>query len=141
MIDLLTIAFLCFTYSPSQSETVIENELKEYKIALEESRIQDKPLLILFTSDECANNIKTNVLIEESEATNALLKEDYIFLKLVVTRENAKRLAKFEIDKFNMNRQPYYVITDHTERIIDTSGFIPTEEELLKFLKGGLVLH
>lgn len=152
----LSLLLFCSTISKK-----IPNNNTHYpflKSALAEALSQDKPVLILFTGSSCANNLSTESILRSSDVRQ-FISEEYVFLKLAVddrtelAREEqyksthmtgvintvGLRNAELELSRFNQNMQPYFVILDSSDRVIDTSGFLDSEQRLLGFLEEGLM--
>lgn len=139
---------------------IIQNDLKhpEFEAAKIESYTLDKPLLILFTTHLCAAPQATSDLIDGSEKIKSILHDKYVFLELFVDdkavlpdevkleleksnhflRNKGQLNAVLEMQKFNQNSQPYYVIIDNMETLYAESKFIKTEKGIIDFLSDGL---
>lgn len=155
VLSILTIV-LIWNFEP---ESIMKTEkFPNYKRGLLQSKNEMKPLLILFTGNNCVNNLATKEIITTSVEVQKLLADKFIFKEFKVDdntklNENeqyqskrinseintiGKRSIDLEISKFGKRIQPYFVILDYNERIIDDSEYISTENELKKFLKKGI---
>ena len=137
------IAVLLSLYLSSNSINIqvaqdVGQDIPEYVVALEESRKNKKPILLLFTVNTCINGYNTNKLIEQSPEIQQILEDKYIFVELMFTKETVDEYSTFEQSKFGNNGQPFFVITNSSEKIIDTAYYIEQESDLIDFLLEGL---
>ena len=120
-----------------------------------------KPMLLDFTGHGCVNCRKMEADVWSDPQVLDILKNQYVVVGLYVddkktlpesdwvTSSNGKVLktlgqinAKFQIDRFNINAQPYYVLMDNNDSVLVTprsydlsvSGFV-------EFLKSGVTAY
>ena len=126
----------------------------EYIKALKDASGSNKHMLIYFTGDQCPNVVDMNEMLADP-ITNDLLKH-YVYLKLSVSDKTLSleseiyrsesgvliktigdRNADLEKSVFNKNVQPYLVIINAQEEIMNATEYISTQQELRDFLKKG----
>lgn len=131
----------------------------DYNQALACSKKLNKPVFIDFTGHGCVNCREMEARVWADPAVLKRLREDFIVTALYVDDKTelpqsewitskydgkvkksiGKKYADFQISKFNINAQPYYVL-------LDTSGNVLTKpvaynlhvDEFVKFLDTGL---
>lgn len=118
----------------------------------------DKPLLIYFTGYGCVNSrrMEKNVLTEE--VIYQKLKNQFYFVSLYLDDktllENSKQFtspstgkliktvgqkhSNLQIEKFNVNSQPYFVILDSKGNSIATESYLTSETNFITFLSTGV---
>ena len=119
------------------SELVFDNKL------LEQSKEQNKPLLLYFTGFSCVNCRKIEQMTLNDDIVFNLLNDDFIFLPLYV--DNRTELAKsdqvysstlrrtmttigdknmvYEIEEYNASSQPLFVCLNSKGEIIGTTDY------------------
>ncbi|MFN8308785.1 MAG: cytochrome c biogenesis protein CcdA [Chitinophagales bacterium] len=130
----------------------------DYCEAMEAARREHKPVLIDFTGWACVNCRKMEENVWSKKEVYNIIKDKYILLSLYV--DDKKPLAEseqytspvtgkliktvgnkwsdFEISCFRNNSQPYYVLIDTNEKLLnDPRGYTPNVEEYRQFLECG----
>lgn len=130
-------------------------DLKEAK---EYAKKVNKPIFIDFTGHGCVNCRAMEARVWIDPRVLKILKEDYVILALYVDdkttlpesewKVNAKgkqlkTLGKvnsdYQITKFNVNAQPYYVLMDENEKVLVTpKAYDLNADNFVKFLKSGV---
>ena len=131
----------------------------DYEQGLACAKKQNKPLFIDFTGHGCVNCRKMEANVWSSPAVLKRLQNDYIIVTLYVDdkkelSENqwvksthdgrikktiGKINADFQVTKFNINAQPYYVLMDTNEEVLaKPRGFILDADKFVQFLDYGL---
>lgn len=138
-LSFLAALFVSMNFSEREQSTV-ENNLAEhlYNLALEKSIREAKPILVLFTTEQCQNGKLMSEMMAESHEITLFLRDSTIFLEYVITNETVADYGEFEIEKFGTNRQPFLAITDQNEHILAQSFFLTAEDDLLHFLRSGV---
>ncbi|MFZ4414835.1 MAG: protein-disulfide reductase DsbD family protein, partial [Bacteroidales bacterium] len=130
------------------------NEAKAY------AKKVNKPIFVDFTGKTCANCREMEANVWNAPEVKKILTENYVIVALyadanfielaenewVTTKEGKviKRLGSknlnYQITRFNMNAQPYYVLMDWNENILtkENKAYDKTVENFVKFLNEGL---
>ena len=129
----------------------------DYQEALAAAKEQGKPLLIDFTGHGCVNCRKMEENVWSDPQVLARLKNDFVMVALYiderlelpesewytssydgkVKKTLGKQNADFQITRFNNNAQPYYVILDHSEKLLaPPRGYETNIQEFVEFLDG-----
>jgi len=110
----------------------------DYDQALNCAREQGKPLFIDFTGHGCVNCREMEARVWSDPEVLSRLKNDYIVVALYVDDKTSlpesewyvsdydgkqkktigKQNADFQINRFNNNAQPFYVLLDHNEKLL-----------------------
>lgn len=128
-----------------------------YVAALDKAKKEKKPLLIYFTTknSELCQNINNNILANAS--IYKVISKDFVFLPLFVDdykqlpqdqvseskwtgkmiRTIGDKNLELQMDKFNTNTQPLFVIVDGSENIIGMTGYQQDQAIFLKYLYDG----
>ncbi len=131
------------------------NEAKAY------AKKVNKPIFVDFTGKTCANCREMEENVWNSPAVKKILTEKYVMVALYadanfidlpenewVTTKEGKVIKKlgsknlnFQITRFNINAQPYYVLMDADENVltVENKSYDKTVENFVKFLNDGLV--
>lgn len=149
-----TILHSDFLTLPAEMEGFFDyNQARDYALKV------NKPLLVEFTGHGCANchNMEVNVLSEPS--VRAIIQNDYVIVALYlddkkelpenmwVTDSKGRTLKQlgrinsaFQIERFNVNSSPYYVLLDPKSEQILTQprAFNLDVEAYIQFLKAGI---
>jgi len=111
----------------------------------------DKPLFLDFTGHACFNcrRMEENVWIDDE--VKEILEEEYIIIALYVDDktslledENFKTIGKknfnFQVNKFNSNAQPFYVILDPRDEslLVEPKAYDTNVDNFIDFLDIGL---
>lgn len=114
------------------------NGFFDYFEALEYAKKVNKPLFIDFTGHSCANCREMEVRVWSNEKVLERLRNDFVIVALYVDDRQklpedswvvsdfdgkvkktiGKVNADFQISRFGVNAQPYYVILDHNEEML-----------------------
>lgn len=131
----------------------------DYDQAIACARKQNKPLFIDFTGHGCVNCREMEARVWSDPEVLKILKNDYVVVALYV--DDKKELPKedwytspydqkekktigaqnadFQIRKFNNNAQPFYVLMDGQETVLeDPIGYEPSVEKFKAYLLKGL---
>ena len=125
---------------------------------LKKANAVNKPLIIYFTGYACVNarKIEENILTED--LIYEQLKNQFYFVSLYVddkkqldiskqfTSSSTGKLIKtigqkhsnLQIEKFNVNMQPYFAILDSKGNVIATESYTSDENNFMNFLNKGL---
>lgn len=125
---------------------------------LKKANTLNKPLIIYFTGYACVNarKIEENILIKD--LIYEQLKNQFYFVSLYVddkkqldiskqfTSSSTGKLIKtigqkhsnLQIEKFNVNMQPYFAILDSKGNVIATESYTSDENNFMNFLSKGL---
>ncbi len=130
------------------------NEAKAY------AKKVNKPIFVDFTGKTCANCREMESNVWNAPEVKKILTEKYVMVALYadanfidlpenewVTTKEGKVIKKlgsknlnYQITRFNMNAQPYYVLMDWNENVLtkDNKAYDKTVENFVKFLNEGL---
>ena len=130
------------------------NEAKAY------AKKVNKPIFVDFTGKTCANCREMEANVWNAPEVKKILTENYVIVALyadanfielaenewVTTKEGKviKRLGSknlnYQITRFNMNAQPYYVLMDWNENVLtkENKAYDKTVDNFVKFLNEGL---
>ena len=136
------------------------NVVNDYNKALELARQQHKPLMIDFTGWACTNCRRMEENVWTDPAVYKYIKENFILVSLYVddradlpileqlpvytTKDGHKReittagdkWATFEYENIGQTAQPYYVMIDSSERLINNPvAYTPDVNDYLKWLQ------
>lgn len=127
----------------------------DYEQAIRCAREKEKPLFIDFVGHSCANckdmeakvwsdprvleRLKNNFVIVAlyTDERKELPENEWVTSKLdgKVKKTIGKRNADFQITRFNMNGQPYYVILDGNEQVLtEPRGYNTNIDSFIQFL-------
>ncbi len=125
----------------------------DYDQALACAKKQNKPLFVDFTGHGCVNCREMESNVWADPAVLEKLKNDFVVVALYVDDKSielpesewvtgsdgqikktlGKKYADFQISKFNINAQPYYVILDHNGQML-TSKAHAYDKDIQKFI-------
>jgi thiol:disulfide interchange protein len=131
---------------------------KDYEKALHYAKNQGKPLLVDFTGWSCVNCRKMEDQVWIDPRVLRRLAQDYVLVSLYV--DDKKELSEEEkyispvtgkkiktignkwsdlqTTRFKTNSQPYYVLLDHEENMLnEPTGYDPNIERFIDFLDNG----
>jgi thiol:disulfide interchange protein DsbD len=118
----------------------------DYDDALAYAKIVNKPLFIDFTGKACVNCRQMEINVWSNPEVNSLMKNDFVVVALYVdfrkdlpkeeqyvsetTGKKIKTIGNkwsdFQITRYKINSQPYYVILDHNEeKLVKPKGYEP----------------
>ncbi len=138
------------------------NCFHDYKVALDYARQVKKPLMLDFTGWSCVNcrKMEDNVWVDPRVLER--LRNDFVLVSLYVDDKTAlpeseKGISKttgnkiktignkwsdMQTERFGTNSQPYYVLLDHDEQILNTpTGYDPNVEKFIAFLDEGKKIY
>ncbi len=112
----------------------------DYEQGLECARALNKPILLDFKGHACSNCKEVEAKVWSDPQVLKRLREDYLIIALYVDDRTklpesewvisefdgkvkktlGKKYADFQISRFNVNTQPYYVLIDHNEQLLTT---------------------
>ncbi|NSW44285.1 MAG: thioredoxin family protein [Bacteroidales bacterium] len=131
----------------------------DYEQALQCAKKQNKPLFIDFTGHGCVNCREMEANVWSDPRVLKRLRENYIVVALYVDDKTelpkedwivskidgktktsiGKKFADFQISRFNVNAQPYYVLLDTSGNlIIPPRAYNLDVEAFIQFLDDGL---
>jgi thiol:disulfide interchange protein DsbD len=131
----------------------------DYNQALACAREQKKPLFIDFVGHTCANCKVMEQKVWSDPRVLEKLRSEFVIVALYVDERTklpeseqyvsavdgkrketiGKRNSDFQISRFKMNGQPYYVLLGNNEEILtDSYGFNTNVDEFIAFLDSGI---
>lgn len=131
----------------------------DYQQALECARKQNKPLFIDFTGHGCVNCREMEANVWSHPEVLKRLKNNFVIVALYVDDKTelpenewitskidgkvktsiGKKYADFQISRFNVNAQPYYVLLDTNEQLLtEPKAYDLNVDNFIKFLDEGL---
>ncbi len=151
-------------YSVYQNPVNCKNfePLKDYELALQKAKAENKPILIDFTGYACVNCRRMEENVWTDEAVKSIMSEQFILLSLYVddkkklpaakqftykTKEGVEKeiitvgdkWATFETENFKNNAQPLYAILNGDEILMNNPvGYTPNIKEYKDWLLCGL---
>ncbi len=110
----------------------------DYDEALEYAKLLNKPLFIDFTGKACVNCRQMEINVWSDPDVNSLMRNDFVVVALYVdykkelpkeeqyvSKTTGKKIrtignkwSDFQISRYKINSQPYYVILDHNEEML-----------------------
>ncbi|MCT4588443.1 MAG: thioredoxin family protein [Carboxylicivirga sp.] len=130
---------------------------KDYDKALAYAKEVNKPLLLDFTGLGCTNCRKMEDKVWSNENIKAMLANDYILVSLYVDdrkkldepyvsevtgkkiRTVGQKWAEFQLERYQQQGQPYYVIIDEKENTLNNPvAYDPDIEKYKNWLDDGL---
>ena len=110
----------------------------DYDEALEYAKLLNKPLFIDFTGKACVNCRQMEINVWSDPDVNSLMRNDFVVVALYVDykkelpkeeqyvsettgkkiRTIGNKWSDFQISRYKINSQPYYVILDHNEEML-----------------------
>jgi len=131
----------------------------EYEQGIECAKEQEKPALVYFTGHSCSNCKKMQAEVWSDPAVQKRLQQDYVLIALYIDDKKklpesewmkseydgkvkktlGKKNAAFQIERFNVNTQPYYrVLTPNGEEVGEPMGYTTKPQEFIKWLDKGV---
>lgn len=131
----------------------------DYDQALACAREQNKPLFVDFVGHSCSNCKVMEQRVWSDPKVLEILKEKYIVVALYVDERTSlpesewvtstvdgkvkntvgKKNADFQIARYNVNSQPFYVLLDNEEnQLTDPHGFNTNVDDFVDFLNKGV---
>jgi cytochrome c biogenesis protein CcdA len=136
--------------------------LKDYDVALERARRENKPVLIDFTGWACVNCRRMEESVWTDPLVDSLMRHQFVVVSLYVdegrklpiqqrmiykTSDGTEKSiitvgdkwANFQIENFHATQQPQYAIVSTNEiALTKTKGYTPNPNEFADWLKCGL---
>jgi thioredoxin-related protein len=121
--------------------------------------VQGKPIFIDFTGHGCVNCREMEANVWSDPAVLKRLREEYVVVALYVDDKTdlpegekyiskydgkekttiGKKYADYQITKFNVNAQPYYVLMDENENVlVKPIAYDLNVDNFVKFLDAGV---
>jgi thiol:disulfide interchange protein DsbD len=131
----------------------------EYEQGLECAEELNKPVLLYFTGHSCSNCKQMQGKVWSDPEVQKMLNKEFVVIALYIDEKQklpesewikseydgkvkktiGKKNAAIQIDKFNANTQPYYIILDDSgEKISESIGYELNPEKFISYLKSGL---
>lgn len=131
----------------------------DYEVGMEYARKVNKPVMIDFTGHACVNCRKMEERVWSDPRILPVLKNEVVLISLYVddkrdlpeeeqytskidgkkVRTIGKKWSEFQIEKYQANAQPYYVLLDHQgNNLNEYSAYNPDVEEYLAWLREGI---
>ena len=131
----------------------------DYDRGVEYAKEVDKPILLDFTGHACVNCRKMEERVWSDPKILDILKNDIVLISLYVDDKRSlpeseqyvsettgkkiksigNKWSDFQIKKYNINAQPYYVLLDHNgDNLNEYSKYDPDIEKYLAWLKEGI---
>ena len=148
---------VCYSYiKPCDCPAELTECFHDYYDALEYARKVNKPLLVDFTGHGCVNCRKMEDIVWTVKEVNDLIKDEYVLVSLyvddreklpqtLVTKEGRKirnvgnKWAAFQEINFNKQSQPYYVLVNTNEEVMNTpTAYTPDVDTYKAFLECGV---
>ncbi|MGX7666349.1 cytochrome c biogenesis protein CcdA [Flavobacterium pedocola] len=131
---------------------------KDYKKGMEYAKSVNKPILLDFTGNTCANCRRMEELVWAKPEILPILKDKVVLISLYVdsqeplpenekyTNKNGKEITTYgkkwsdlAITKYKANVQPYYVLMDFNENnLVKPVGYTPEIQEYKAWLESGI---
>lgn len=134
------------------------NGFFDFEQGLQCAKIQNKPIFIDFTGHGCVNCREMEANVWSDSRVQKILREDYIIIALYVDDKTVlpesdwvvstydgkvkktlgKKYADFQITRFGVNAQPYYVLLDlDQELLVDPRAYNLNVDAFVEFLEAG----
>ncbi|MFM9952016.1 MAG: thioredoxin family protein [Saprospiraceae bacterium] len=130
-----------------------------YSEAVSKSKELNKPILLYFTGFKCVNAQRMEQYILSKEKIKTTIDVQFIFLPLYVDDETetpknewyksnhlrttinsvGKKNREIQMQKFNTNSQPLFIILNSDEETLEMIGYIVDHSAFEKFLTEGLL--
>ena len=131
----------------------------DYEIGMEYAKKVNKPVMLDFTGHACVNCRKMEERIWSDPRILPILKNEVVLISLYVDDKRklpekeqytskidgktvttiGKKWSEFQIEKYEANAQPYYVLLDHNgNNLNEYSAYNPDADEYLGWLKEGI---
>ncbi len=131
----------------------------DYEQGLECAIAQNKPIFMDFTGHGCVNCREMESNVWSDPRVLRILSEEYLIVALYVDDKTSlkeedwitseydgkikksigKKFADFQISKFNVNAQPYYVLLGHeNDVLVQPRAYNLNVDEFVKFLEQGV---
>jgi thiol:disulfide interchange protein DsbD len=131
----------------------------DYEQGMACAKAQNKPVFIDFTGHGCVNCREMEANVWSDPRVLQLLRDEYVIIALYVDDKKklpeedwftseydgklkntlGKKYADFQITRYNVNAQPYYVLLDHNEKpLVDPRAYNLDADAFVKFLQDGI---
>lgn len=131
----------------------------DYEQGIACAKAQNKPMFIDFTGHGCVNCREMEANVWADPQVQKILRDEYVIIALYVDDKKelpkeewitseydgkvkntiGKIYADFQITRFNVNAQPYYVLLDHSEKeLVKPRAYDLDVDDFIKFLKDGI---
>ena len=131
----------------------------DYEQGLACAKAQNKPVFIDFTGHGCVNCREMEATVWSDPRVLQRLRNDYVIIALYVDDKTTlpesewitsaydgkvkktigKKYADFQISRFGVNAQPYYVLLDHNGHLlVDPKAYDLNPDHFVQFLDEGL---
>ncbi len=131
----------------------------DYEQGLKCAEAQNKPIFIDFTGHGCVNCREMEANVWSDPRVLKILRDEYVIIALYVDDKKklpenewytsdydgktkntiGRKYADFQISRFNVNAQPYYVLLDHNENILtEPRAYNLDVEAFIDFLETGI---
>jgi len=133
---------------------------RDYYKGLEYAKKVEKPMMIDFTGMACVNCRKMEDRVWSHSEIKSIIKNEVVLISLYVDidqklpedeqytsettgkriRTVGNRWSDFQIERFQMHAQPYYVLMDpETEEMLnEPAGYVPDKDEYRAWLREGI---
>jgi thiol:disulfide interchange protein DsbD len=131
----------------------------DYEVGMDYARKVNKPVMLDFTGHACVNCRKMEERVWSDPRILPVLKNEVVLISLYVDDKRrlpeqeqytskingkqvttiGKKWSEFQIEKYEANAQPYYVLLDHNgDNLNEYSAYTPDADEYLEWLKEGI---
>jgi len=131
----------------------------EYEQGMECAQESNKPALVYFTGHSCSNCKRMQAEVWSDPAVQKRLQQDYVLIALYIDDKKklpesewvkseydgkvkktlGKKNAAFQIERFNVNTQPYYrVLTPNGKEVGESMGYTTKPQEFIDWLDQGV---
>ncbi|MFW5974621.1 MAG: cytochrome c biogenesis protein CcdA [Bacteroidota bacterium] len=131
----------------------------DFEQGMECARKQNKPVFIDFTGHGCVNCREMEANVWSDPRVLKRLRDDYVIIALYVDDKTkldesewvkseydgkvkktlGKKYADFQITRFGVNAQPYYVLLDHNEeKLVEPRAYSLDVDKFVDFLDRGI---
>ena len=131
----------------------------DYEVGMEYARKVGKPVMLDFTGHACVNCRKMEERVWSDPRILPVLKNEVVLISLYVDDKRklpeeeqytsaidgkkvttiGKKWSEFQIEKYQANAQPYYVLLDHQgNNLNEYSAYNPDVDEYLSWLREGI---
>lgn len=136
--------------------------LRDYEVALEKAKKENKPVLIDFTGWACVNCRRMEEAVWTNPIVDSLMRKEFVVVSLYVDEKRklpiqqrmvytttngdeksittvGDKWANFQIENFHAASQPQYAIVSTDERALTkTKGYTPDPDKFADWLECGL---
>ncbi len=131
----------------------------DYETGMDYAKKENKPVMLDFTGHACVNCRKMEERVWSDPRILPILKNEVVLISLYVDDKRplpeseqytseingkkvttiGKKWSEFQIEKYQANAQPYYVLLDHKGNNLNPySAYNPDADEYLAWLKEGI---